>query len=98
MSASGSVDRWGLVAERAVSSAVVVVLLPVGDHDAGLGQVPEDVDVQAFVADPAVERLDVAVAPRLTGGTNDRPTRSPAQSAIAAQATSGPLSQRSAVG
>src|ERR1700733_1013331 len=33
------------------ASAVVVVLLPVGDHDAGLGQAPEDVDVQALVAD-----------------------------------------------
>ncbi len=31
--------------------APVVVLLPVGDHDAGLGQAPEDVDVQALVAD-----------------------------------------------
>jgi len=50
-----------------VPSAVVVVLLPVGDHDAGLGQAPEDVDVQALVADAGVERLDVAVAPRLAG-------------------------------
>jgi hypothetical protein len=27
-----SVDRWGLVAERGVSPAVVVVRLPVADH------------------------------------------------------------------
>jgi hypothetical protein len=32
--ASGSVDGWGLVAERAVSPAVVVVVLPVSDHHA----------------------------------------------------------------
>ncbi len=36
--AGGSVVRWSLVAERAVSSVVVVVVLPVGDHDPGLGQ------------------------------------------------------------
>jgi hypothetical protein len=63
------VCRWqrrplGLVAERAVPS-VVVTLFPVGDHDAGLGQAPEEVDVQAFVAEPAVERFDVADAPRV---------------------------------
>ena len=41
----------------------VVFLLPIADHDSGLGQRPEDVDVEALVADAAVERLDVAVAP-----------------------------------
>ena len=56
-----------------MSSAVVVVLLPVGDHDPGLGQGPEDVDVEAFVADPAVERLDVAVAPGLAGWDERQP-------------------------
>ena len=68
MGAGCSVDGWCLVAERAVSSAVVVVLLPVGDHDSGLGQAPEDVDVEAFVADPAVERFDVAADARLRAG------------------------------
>ena len=62
LGASRRVDRWRLVIERAVPSPVVVVVLPVGDHDAGVGQGPEDVDVQAFVADSGVERLDVAVA------------------------------------
>lgn len=42
-------------------SVVVVVLRPFGDYDAGLGQAPDDVDVQALVADAEVERLDVAV-------------------------------------
>jgi hypothetical protein len=38
---SGSVDRWGLVAERAVSSVLVVVLLPVADNDSGLAGDPK---------------------------------------------------------
>jgi hypothetical protein len=71
--ARGGIDRGCLVAERAVPSAVVVVLLPVADHDAGLGQAPENVDVQAFVADPGVERLDVAVAPPLAGRDEVQP-------------------------
>ncbi len=73
MGAGGGVVRGGLVAERAVPSAVVVVLLPVADHDPGLGQAPEDVDVQAFVADAAVERLDVAVAPWFAGRDEVQP-------------------------
>ena len=48
MGAGSSVDRWGLVAERAVSSAVVVVLFPVADDDLGVCKGPEDVDVEAF--------------------------------------------------
>ena len=98
MGAARSVDGWRSVAKRAVSTAVVVVVLPVGDHHTGLGEGPEHVDVEAFVADPAVERLDVAVAPGLAGRMNDSPTRSPAQSAIASQASSGPLSQRNTAG
>jgi hypothetical protein len=35
--AGGSVKRRRLVVERAVASAVVVVLRPVADHDPGLG-------------------------------------------------------------
>jgi hypothetical protein len=34
---------------------VVVVLRPVGDDDAGVREDPEDVDVEALAADPAVE-------------------------------------------
>jgi len=89
--AGRSVDRWGLVAERGVSPAVVVVRLPVADHHACLCERPEHVDVEAFVAHPAVQRLDIAVAPGLAGWEKCRPTRPPAQSAIAAQASSGPL-------
>ena len=48
-----------------MSAVVVVFVFPVADDDAGLGQGPELVDVQVFVADPAVERFDVAVAPGL---------------------------------
>ena len=44
---------------------VVVFGLPVADHDLGVDHRPEDIDVEAFVAQPAVERFDVAVAPRL---------------------------------
>jgi hypothetical protein len=46
---------------------VVVVRLPVADHHPRLNQYPEHVDVEAFVAHPAVERLDIAVAPGLAG-------------------------------
>jgi hypothetical protein len=46
---------------------MVVVMLPVADDHAGLGQRPEAVDVETFVADAGVERFDVAVAPRLAG-------------------------------
>lgn len=60
-----SVSGRGLVAQRGMSSAVVVFVLPVADHDSGLGQGPEAVDVEAFVAKAAVERFDVAVAPGL---------------------------------
>ena len=48
-------SAWGLVAEG------------VADHHARLRQRPEHVDVEAFVADAAVERLDAAVAPGLAG-------------------------------
>jgi hypothetical protein len=40
----------GLVAQCGVPPVVVVFLLPVADHDAGLGEGPEDVDVEVFVA------------------------------------------------
>src|ERR1700716_2100107 len=62
-----SVRQLALVAERGVSPAVVVVRLPVADHHPRLSQRPEHVDVEAFVAHPAVERLDIAVAPGLAG-------------------------------
>ena len=43
---------------------VVVLVLPVADDDLCVQQRVEVVDVEALVADPAVERLDVPVAPR----------------------------------
>ena len=67
---------------------LVVLALPVGDGDPGMGQGPEQLDVQAFVAEPAVEGFDVAVAPGFAGWDDASPTRSPAQSAIAVQANS----------
>ena len=54
MSAGGSVARRGRVAESRVPPVVVVFVLPIGDDNSRVGQYPEDVDVEAFVADPAV--------------------------------------------
>ena len=54
--------------------AVVVVLgFPVAYDDSDVGQGPEDVDVEAFVAESAVEGLDIAVAPRLPGWDEPEP-------------------------
>lgn len=50
MGAGCCIDRWRLVPDQAVPSALVVVLLPVADEDPGLGQRSEDVDVEALVA------------------------------------------------
>jgi hypothetical protein len=46
---------------------VVVVLLPVGDEDLGLGEAAELLDGEQLVANPGVERLDVGVLPRRAG-------------------------------
>jgi hypothetical protein len=96
--AGGGVVRWGLVAERGVSPAVVVIRLPVADHHPRLHQCPAHGAVAAFVAHPAVERLDVAVAPGWPGRGAVQADAFAAQSAIAAQASWGPLSQRSTAG
>ena len=45
---------------------MVVLVFPIGDDHPGLGQGPEAVDIEAFIADAGVERLDVAVAPGFT--------------------------------
>ena len=81
-----------------MSAVVVVVVFPVADDHSGVGQRPEAVDVEAFVADAGVERFDIAVVPRLSGGMKCSPTWPAAQSAIALQANSGPLSQRTTAG
>ena len=46
---------------------MVVFGFPIADHDLGVQERIEAVDVQALVANPAVERFDVAVAPRRPG-------------------------------
>src|SRR5829696_1713558 len=54
--------------------AVVVIFdLPVADHDPGMGHGPEQVEVEAFVAEPAVEGFDVAVPPWLAGWDERQP-------------------------
>lgn len=98
MGAGGSVPGRCLVAQGGVPAVVVVFGFPVGDDDPGLGEGPEGVDVEAFVSDPAVERFDVAVLPGFAGWDKESPTRCSAQSAIAVQASSGRLSQRSTAG
>ena len=45
----------------------VVAGLEIGDPDSGVEQGDPLVHVQAFVADPIVERLDEPVTPRFTG-------------------------------
>ena len=45
---------------------VVVVLFPLLDDHPGFEEAMEFVRVQTFVTDTVVERLDVAVLPRLT--------------------------------
>jgi hypothetical protein len=66
--------------------AVVVVLgLPVADCDPRVGQGPEEVDIEAFVAEAAVEGLDVAVPPGLAGWDECEP-----------DAFAGPLGHRGA--
>jgi hypothetical protein len=62
-----------LVAEGRVRSVLGVLGLPVADDDAGVGQGPEEVDVETFVAEPGVERLDEAVAPRFAGRNERQP-------------------------
>src|SRR5712692_9837093 len=80
--AGGSVPgRRNLVAQGGVRPVVVVFLLPVGDDDAGVGEGPEQVDVQALVTEPSVERFDVAVAPGLVG--RDEPQAGPLASPLA---------------
>ena len=46
----------------------VVVLTEVFDHDPGLGEGPELLAVEAFIAEAGVERFDEAVLPRACRG------------------------------
>ena len=56
------------IAERAVGPLGVVVLTEVFDHDPGLGEGPELLAVEAFIAEAGVERFDEAVLPRACRG------------------------------
>ena len=56
----GKGSRWN-TSQRAVWPDLVVVLAPVGDLLAGLGQGLEPLFVEAFIAELAIEALDVAV-------------------------------------
>src|SRR5690554_6023389 len=46
-------------------TSMVVLVFPIADHDPGMQQRVEAVDVQTLVAEPRVERLDISVSPRL---------------------------------
>jgi hypothetical protein len=61
------IHRRRQIAEGGMEAVVVVVVFPVADDDAGVGERPEGVDVEAFVADPGVEGLDVAARARPVG-------------------------------
>ena len=56
---------WCLVAQRGMRPDVVVVISPQGQLPTGIGQAAEDFLVQAFVAQAAIEGLDVAILLRL---------------------------------
>src|SRR3954449_11175539 len=68
-----------------MASVLVVLVFPVADGDPCVGQGPEQVDVEAFVAETAVEGLDVSVPPRLAGRDEGQ-----------AEAFSGPVGHRGA--
>ncbi len=55
---------WGEVAVGGVGPVLVVVDAPVFDEDSGLEQRLEHPQVQQFVTEPGVERLDPRVLPR----------------------------------
>jgi len=57
----------GLVAQRRVRSAVIVFVVVFGGQQFRLRQTGEQFGVQHFVAQLAVEALDIGVLPRLPG-------------------------------
>lgn len=87
--------RPGTLTRRRPSSAWLFVLA-VADSDLGMGEGLTVVQWEAFVAKATVKRFGVAVAPGPTGWDGPNQTRSPAQSATATAASSGPQSQRKA--
>ena len=82
--ASGTVLGRGLVAQCRVAVPMVVVVFEVGDDYTGLEQRRPAVAVEAFVAQPVVERLDkpglVAIALITVGCSDSEDTASSASS------------------
>ena len=62
-----SVLGWRSVTQGRMPVAVVVLVFEVADDHPGLEQGVPVVAVEALLAQPVVERFDVAVAPRLSG-------------------------------
>ena len=94
-----SVAGGRLIAQRGMGPMAVVLRFPIGDDDPSMSQCPERVEVQALVAQPAVERFDERVSPRLAGRDEQHPgSGGGAHSASAAAIISGPLSKRSTFG
>lgn len=62
----------GLIAETAVRTLVIGVLLPYANHDLGFRQVPEILHIQTFVAQATVEAFAKAVLPGDTWRTIHR--------------------------
>jgi len=54
----------GQVVQRRVAASTIVVALEATDHHPGFAQGRPMVAVQALLAQPVVERFDVAVGPR----------------------------------
>src|SRR6202022_1973182 len=75
--ARGCVPGGAQIAEGGMPSVPVVFVLPVADHDPSLSQGPEHIDVEAFIADPGVKRLDIAVTPRLPRRDKTQPDTLP---------------------
>lgn len=74
MDAGCSVDRWGLVAEGAVPSAVVVVLLPVADPSQR-----QSSSLQAPLAAPTVAKPDTAGHLKSAFASQKRPLVQPSR-------------------
>jgi hypothetical protein len=58
----------GLVVQRGMRPDIVVVVAPESQGSAGICQTVEDLFVETFVAQAAVEGLDIAVLLGLSGG------------------------------
>src|SRR5437868_4844634 len=56
---------WREPGEARVRAVAVVVVLPLAEYVAGVGQAPEHGLVQELISEPAVERLHEAVLHRL---------------------------------